>query len=150
MSVAVILSELAKAKRFGKKSGVGVYRTDGGKDDPLAKILQKIRKETGIVGTRFAPERLLLLMINEAAICLQEGAATAGDLDLAMVTGTGFPQEKGGPLHYADQVGLDVVLAELQRYAAELGLRFWPAPILKRMVGAGYVGLKSRRGFFSY
>ncbi len=150
MSVAVILSEWVKAKRFGKKSGAGVYRYDGGKDEPLAKILQKIRKETGIIGTRFAPERLLLLMINEAAICLQEGTATAGDLDLAMVTGTGFPQEKGGPLHYADQVGLDVVLAELQRYTAELGPRFWPAPILKRMVGAGYVGLKSRRGFFTY
>lgn len=150
MSVAVVLSEWVKAKRFGKKSGAGVYRYDGGKDEPFAKILQKIRKETGIIGTRFAPERLLLLMINEAAICLQEGTATAGDLDLAMVTGTGFPQEKGGPLHYADQVGLDVVLAELQRYTAELGPRFWPAPILKRMVGAGYLGLKSRRGFFTY
>jgi 3-hydroxyacyl-CoA dehydrogenase len=89
-------------------------------------------------------------MINEAAICLQEGTATAGDLDLAMVTGTGFPHEKGGPLHYADRVGLDVVLAELQRYTAELGPRFWPAPILKRMVGAGQTGLKARRGFFTY
>jgi 3-hydroxyacyl-CoA dehydrogenase len=67
-----------------------------------------------------------------------------------MVLGTGFPHEKGGPLHYADQVGLDVLLKELQRYAAELGPRFWPAPIIKRMVGAGYIGLKSRRGFFSY
>lgn len=150
MAVAVVLSELARAKRFGKKSGAGIYRYDGEKDESLAKILQKVRKQTGIVGTRFAPERLLLLMINEAAICLQEGAATAGDLDLAMVTGTGFPQEKGGPLHYADQVGLDVVLAELQRYTAELGPRFWPAPILKRMVGAGQTGLKARRGFFTY
>ncbi len=150
MSIAVVLSELVKAKRFGKKSREGVYRYDGEKDERLAGILQKIRKETGIVGTQFAPERLLLLMINEAAICLQEGVATAGDLDLAMVTGTGFPQEKGGPLHYADQVGLDVVLSELQRYAAELGPRFWPAPILKRMVGAGQMGLKTRRGFFSY
>ncbi|MEK6683858.1 MAG: 3-hydroxyacyl-CoA dehydrogenase NAD-binding domain-containing protein [Nitrospirota bacterium] len=150
MSVAVILSEWVKAKRFGKKSGAGVYRYDGEKDEPFSTILQKVRRDTGIVGTQFAPERLLLLMINEAAICLQEGVATAGDLDLAMVTGTGFPQEKGGPLHYADQVGLDVVLAELQRYTAELGPRFWPAPILKRMVGAGQIGLKARRGFFTY
>jgi 3-hydroxyacyl-CoA dehydrogenase len=150
MAVAGILPEMVRAKRFGRKSGAGVYRYDGEKDEAMTQILQKVRKDTGIVGTGFAPERLLLLMINEAAICLQEGTATAGDLDLAMVLGTGFPHEKGGPLHYADQVGLDVLLKELQRYAAELGPRFWPAPIIKRMVGAGYIGLKSRRGFFSY
>ncbi|MBI3995495.1 MAG: 3-hydroxyacyl-CoA dehydrogenase [Nitrospirae bacterium] len=150
MPVAPLFSELIQAKRFGKKSGAGLYRYDGGKDDEISKILQKVRKATGIVGTRFSPERLLLLMINEAAICLQEGVAAAGDLDTAMVAGTGFPQEKGGPLHYADQVGLDIVLSELERYAGELGPRFWPAPIFKRMVGAGYVGLKSRRGFFNY
>ena len=150
MAVAEILPEMVRAKRFGRKSGAGVYRYDGEKDEAMTQILQKVRKDTGIVGTGFAPERLLLLMINEAAICLQEGTATAGDLDLAMVLGTGFPHEKGGPLLYADQVGLDVLLKELQRYAAELGPRFWPAPIIKRMVGAGYIGLKSRRGFFSY
>jgi len=150
MSVALLLPEFVKAKRLGKKSGAGIYRYDGQPDDLIVKILQKARKETGVVDTRFSPERLLLLMINEAAICIQEGTATAGDLDLAMVTGTGFPLEKGGPLHYADQLGLDLVLSELQRYAAELGPRFWPAPILKRMVGAGYLGLKSKRGFFTY
>jgi len=150
MAVAEILPEMVRAKRFGRKSGAGVYRYDGEKDEVLTKMLQKVRKDTGIVGTGFAPERLLLLMINEAAICLQEGTATAGDLDLAMVLGTGFPHEKGGPLHYADQVGLDVLLKELQRYAVELGPRFWPAPLIKRMVGAGYVGLKSGRGFFNY
>ena len=150
MAVAGILPEMVLAKRFGRKSGAGVYRYDGEKDEVLTKMLQKVRKDTGIVGTGFAPERLLLLMINEAAICLQEGTATAGDLDLAMVLGTGFPHEKGGPLHYADQVGLDVLLKELQRYAVELGPRFWPAPLIKRMVGAGYVGLKSGRGFFNY
>lgn len=150
MPVPVILSELVKAKRFGKKNGVGIYRYDGAKDEGLFNMVQKIQKEIGIVGTQFAPERLLLMMINEAAICVQEGIATAGDLDLAMVSGTGFPQEKGGPLHYADQIGLDMVLSELQRYATEIGPRFWPAPIIKRMVGAGYVGVKSRRGFFSY
>jgi 3-hydroxyacyl-CoA dehydrogenase len=149
MSVAVLLSEFVKAERLGKKNGAGIYRYDGRPDEPIAKMLQKVRTETA-AETRFSPERLLLLMINEAAICIQENTATAGDLDLAMVAGTGFPLEKGGPLHYADRIGLDVVLSELQRYAAELGPRFWPAPILKRMVGAGYLGLKSKRGFFTY
>lgn len=150
MAVAGIFSELVSAKRFGRKSGAGIYRYDGEKDEQMTKILQTVRKDTGTFGTTFTPERLLLLMINEAATCLQENTATAGDVDLAMVLGTGFPHEKGGPLHYADQVGLDVVFNELQRYSAELGPRFWPAPIIKRMVGAGHVGLKSRRGFFKY
>ena len=150
MPVAPLLSELVRAERLGKKNGAGIYRYDGKKDERLPKMIQKIQKETGIVGTPFAPERLLLLMINEAAVCLQEGTATAADLDLAMVLGTGFPQEKSGPLHYADQSGLDRVLSELQRYAKEIGARFWPAPILKRMLGAGYTGVKSKRGFFTY
>jgi len=89
-------------------------------------------------------------MINEAVICLQEGVATAADIDMAMMAGTGFPQDKGGPLHYADQVGLDVVLGDLYRFTRDLGPRFWPAPMLKRMVAAGFVGVKSRRGFFTY
>jgi len=150
MPVPRVLAELISNKRFGKKSGAGIYRYDGQKDEELPKIIQRVRETAARSTTPFAPERLLLLMINEAATCIQEGVATAADLDLAMVLGTGFPQEKGGPLHYADQVGLDVVLAELQRYASEIGPRFWPAPILKRMVGAGHVGLKSRRGFFTY
>jgi 3-hydroxyacyl-CoA dehydrogenase len=66
------------------------------------------------------------------------------------MAGTGFPQEKGGPLHYADQVGLDAVLGEMERLARELGPRFWPAPMLKRMVAAGFLGTKTKRGFFTY
>jgi 3-hydroxyacyl-CoA dehydrogenase len=89
-------------------------------------------------------------MINEAVICLQEGVASAADIDMAMMAGTGFPQDKGGPLHYADQIGVDVILSELQQLKGELGFRFWPAPMLKRMVLAGYLGVKNGRGFFTY
>jgi 3-hydroxyacyl-CoA dehydrogenase len=150
MAAATILSHLVKAKRFGSKSGAGIYVYAGEKDDQLTKIIQKVQKETGVSGTPYSPERLLLLMINEAALCLQEHVASAGDIDLAMIAGTGFPQDKGGPLHYADQVGLDVVLQELQKYTRELGPRFWPAPLLKKMVGAGQLGAKAKQGFFSY
>jgi 3-hydroxyacyl-CoA dehydrogenase len=89
-------------------------------------------------------------MINEAAYCLEENVASPGDIDLAMLAGTGFPQDKGGPLHLADGIGVDVVLAKLQELSKTLGPRFWPAPILKRMVSANYLGQKTKRGFFGY
>jgi 3-hydroxyacyl-CoA dehydrogenase / enoyl-CoA hydratase / 3-hydroxybutyryl-CoA epimerase len=150
MTAADILSHLVAAKRFGSKVGVGIYQYSDKKDEQLTEILKKIQKKTGTEATSFSPERLLLPMINEAAFCLQEHVASAGDIDLAMIAGTGFPQDKGGPLHYADQLGLDAILEKLQRYSQELGSRFWPAPILKRMVGAGYLGVKAKQGFFSY
>ena len=55
-----------------------------------------------------------MALINEAVTALQEGIASARDIDLAMVAGTGFPTEKEGPLHYADEIGLDQVLESLE------------------------------------
>ena len=150
MTAASILTDLVKQKRFGHKSGAGIYVYTGEKNDKLNDMIKDVQKETGISGTPYSPDRLILLMVNEAALCVQEKVASAGDIDMAMIAGTGFPRDKGGPLHYADQMGLDRVLEELKRYAAELGPRFWPAPILKRMVGAGHLGVKSKQGFFSY
>jgi 3-hydroxyacyl-CoA dehydrogenase len=89
-------------------------------------------------------------MINEAVAALQEGVASARDIDLAMVAGTGFPTEIAGPLHYADSLGIDVVLRDLEEYAQTLGPRFWPAPLLRRMVAANFTGTKVGRGFFVY
>jgi len=150
MEPAVILGKLVEAKRFGTKSGVGFYNYSNPKDDVLSKMIQEVQKQTGKKGTTFSPTRLLLQMINEAVICLQEGVASAPDIDIAMLAGTGFPQDKGGPLHYADQLGIDLVLNEMGKYQKEFGLRFWPAPMLKRMVAAGYLGIKTKRGFFTY
>jgi 3-hydroxyacyl-CoA dehydrogenase len=150
MEAASILSHLVREKRFGNKSGSGIYNYKGEKDDRLPSIIGAVQKETGVSGTAFSPERLLLLMVNEAALCLQEHVASVGDIDLAMIAGTGFPQDKGGPLHYADLIGLDRVLSDLQRFSRELGPRFWPAHIIRRMVGAGHLGVKAKKGFFSY
>ncbi len=150
MEPAAILGTLVQAKRFGTKSGAGIYNYSNPKDDALNKMIQEVQKQTGKKGTTFSPTRLLLPMINEAVICLQEGVASAPDIDIAMLAGTGFPQDKGGPLHYADQLGIDLVLNELGKYQKEFGLRFWPAPMLKRMVAAGYLGVKTKRGFCSY
>src|SRR3990172_9171576 len=111
-------------------------------------MIQETQAQTGKKGVPFSPTRLLLPMINEAVICLQEGVASAADIDVAMLAGTGFPQDKGGPLHYADQMGIDVVLDELGKYRKAFGLRFWPAPMLKRMASAGHLGVKTKQGFF--
>jgi 3-hydroxyacyl-CoA dehydrogenase len=150
MTAATILDELVKAKRFGAKNGLGFYNYQGAKDDTLEQLVNKIQKASGAKKTRFTPERLLFTLINEAVICLQEGVATAADIDISMIAGTGFPQDKGGPLHLADDMGIDVVLQGLESFKRELGPRFWPAQMLKRMVAAGYLGKKSGRGFFSY
>ena len=145
---APIIKRLCQAGRLGTKTGAGFYVYDGRTDAVLAESIARIQKETGGVRTPFSAQRLMLLMVNEAVISLQEGVAAAGDIDMAMLAGVGFPQDKGGPLHYADQIGVDVVLAELQGLTQTLGPRFWPAPLLKRMVAAGALGVKTGRGFF--
>jgi 3-hydroxyacyl-CoA dehydrogenase len=116
----------------------------------LDQVIEKVRHETGHRNTPWKPTRLLFAMVNEAVIALQEGVASARDIDLAMVAGIGFPKEKEGPLHYADALGIDTVLAELEAYALTLGPRFWPAPMLRRMVSAGFTGSAAGRGFFTY
>ena len=147
---ASILYEMAREGYLGTKTGKGFYDYTEGKDSHLDPIIKRIQEEKGAKRSSYSADRLLLAMINEAVIVLQEGISSASDIDIAMVTGTGFPQDKGGPLHYADHVSIDRVLEELQQYKNELGHRFWPAPMLKRMVGAGFLGVKSGRGFFVY
>lgn len=150
ISPASILYEMAKEGYYGTKSGKGFYDYAEGKDDHINPIIKRVQKETGTKKTSYSINRLLLPMINEAVMTLQEGISSDADIDIAMITGTGFPQDKGGPLHYADQIGVDRILDELQQYKRELGHRFWPAPMLKRMVGAGFLGVKTGRGFFVY
>jgi 3-hydroxyacyl-CoA dehydrogenase len=147
MKPAGILEMLHKAGRNGVKSGAGFYEygTETGPTAIQAIIGSFLKKNSS-----FSTERLFLSMVNEAVIALQEGVASANDIDIAMMAGTGFPQEKGGPLHYADQIGIDTVLSGLVKLADTHGERFWPAPMLKRMVNANYLGKKTGKGFFSY
>ena len=140
-----LLKELYDRKMLGIKSGAGFYVYDGRTNELKNIIPKKVIKRDEL-----APMRLIYPMINEAAICLEEGVATAGDIDLAMIAGTGFPQDKGGLLHYADSVGIENVLVELQRLENIYGQRFHPSPLLQRMVGANYLGVKTKKGFFSY
>lgn len=152
-AVPPLLERLVESGRLGKKAGKGIY-TNGVLDDEVKGIIADIQKEPGIYGTEFTPQRLILKEVNEAIYCLQEGVATAEEIDLAMVLGTNFPHDRstgvGGPLHWADEKGLDWVLEQLEHYRKMLGDRFWPHPMLKRYVAAGWLGRKRGRGFFAY
>jgi len=113
-------------------------------------LFKNIGKET--IRVKDAPgltfPRILSLIINEAARSLEEGVATAEEIDVAMRLGVNYPQ---GPLRWADQIGLDEVLAVLEGLQRETGDdRYRPATLLKKLVTAGYVGETSGRGFYSH
>jgi len=152
MQPAAIWQAMYDKGRWGIKRGAGFYlygERAGQPDTDLEGILRTTRSSSKSPRP-FSIHRLLLPMVNEAVLCLQEHISSAADIDLAMLAGLGFPQDKQGILHYADQIGLDVVLQELTTLAQHYGERFWPAPLLRRKVGAGHLGVKAKRGFFDY
>lgn len=150
MKPAAIWYQLYEAKYLGAKTGAGFFSYSADKPDLLPQMVEKVQKQTGIVGTEFSLERLLYPMINEAVLCLEENVAKTADIDLSLVAGIGFPPEKGGILKYADEIGLDHVLHTLEKLYKQFGERFWPAPRLRRMVGANFLGKKTGRGFYEY
>jgi 3-hydroxybutyryl-CoA dehydrogenase len=96
----------------------------------------------------FVANRILMPMINEGVFCLMEGVATAADIDQVMKLGANHPM---GPLALADLIGLDVCLAIMDVLHRELGdSKYRPCPLLRRMVAAGLLGRKTKRGFYQY
>jgi 3-hydroxyacyl-CoA dehydrogenase len=142
MRPAPPLIALEKSGRLGKKGGLGFYKYEDGKEKEVdATVYGELglqRNATKPVGETDIQQRAVLVMINEAARILEDGiVATPGDVDLGMIMGTGFPPFRGGLLRYADRVGLPEVVRELERFRAELGERFEPAPLLRRKAAAG-------------
>jgi 3-hydroxybutyryl-CoA dehydrogenase len=96
----------------------------------------------------FVVNRILCPMLNEAVFALQEGLASAGEIDDGMKLGCNHPI---GPLALADMIGLDVLLAVMNVFYADFNdPKYRPAPLLKEMVAAGYLGRKTKRGFYRY
>lgn len=150
MAPARLWFEVVKLGRLGVKSGAGFYAYAGQSDAPIEDILKKLRAAGPAKKAPFSADRLLLSMINEAALCLQEKVCSPTDIDVAVLAGIGFPQGKGGLLQYADEVGVDVILKQLEDLYAIYGDRFFPAPLIRRMVGAKFLGKKAGRGFLEY
>lgn len=114
-----------------------------GVSDRMGKTLVEVKDVPG-----FAVNRILIPMINEAITVLQEGVASAEDIDTAMKLGTNQPM---GPLELADFIGLDTCLAIMEVLHQGLGdSKYRPCPLLRKYVAAGWLGRKTKRGFFRY
>ncbi len=143
-----LLDKVCELGRYGQKTGAGWYRYEAGGRVPLPdplieRLIVDYSKEHGIVRRLINDaeilERCLYSMINEAAKILQEGvAARAIDVDMVWLHGYGFPRYRGGPLFYADEVGVKSVFDAVLKYRDQFGPDFWtPAPMLEEMTAAG-------------
>ena len=144
-----IADKLCEAGRFGQKTGSGWYLYKAGARDPIPdpvteKIIADHRAENGIVARKVSDEevveRCIYALVNEGARILDEGiAARASDLDIVYLNGYGHPLHRGGPMLYADSVGLPNVVRALKRFAAEPGAdaSWQPAPLLVKLADAG-------------
>lgn len=141
-----MINVLAEMGRLGQKTGAGTYRYEGRKAVPDPEVMDMARREAEALGVQQIEvsdeeiiERLLFSMINEGARVLEEGIAIRpGDIDVIFVNGYGMPRYRGGPMKYADMVGLDNVLAATEKYRARYGDLWWtPAPLLERLARSG-------------
>jgi 3-hydroxyacyl-CoA dehydrogenase/enoyl-CoA hydratase/3-hydroxybutyryl-CoA epimerase len=135
-----LIKALVKDARFGKKNGRGVYRWDKGKKTSPDPAVYQLVRATGMKrgDPRLLVDRMVYLMVNEAALILDEGiAACAGDVDLAMIMGTGFPPFRGGLLRYADNVGAATIVERMRELRKTYGIRFEPSGPLVKLAGSG-------------
>jgi 3-hydroxyacyl-CoA dehydrogenase len=156
---AEIADALCEAGHFGQKTGKGYYRYEAGSrtpvpDSEVERIILETSARLGIARRAISKEeiveRMIFPMINEGARILDEGiAARPGDIDVIWVYGYGWPVWRGGPMFYADLVGLPFIRDRLAEYARRSGdetLR--PAPLLQRLAadGRGVASLAAGKG----
>jgi 3-hydroxyacyl-CoA dehydrogenase len=146
-----IPDQLFEMGRYGQKTGAGWYRYEAGSRtrvaDPLIDSLAaEAAAKRGIRRQPIASDeivaRITTALANEGARVLEEGyASRAGDIDVIYCYGFGFPRYRGGPMFYAETVGLPTVLARIRAYRERFGDYWRPAPLIERLVGEG-------RGFY--
>jgi 3-hydroxyacyl-CoA dehydrogenase len=141
---------LCEAGRFGQKTGAGWYRYEAGSRNPIpdpkvTAIIEQYRRQRGItprsVSSQEIVERCIYALINEGARIIEDGIAQrSSDIDLVYLNGYGFPAYRGGPMFYADTVGLHDIVRALKLMAEQPGsdTAFWtPAPLLARLAREG-------------
>jgi 3-hydroxyacyl-CoA dehydrogenase len=135
-----------EAGRLGQKNGKGYYRYEGRNriDDPEAIAILRARAGKLGIGQRRHDdteilERCLYPLLNEGFRVLEEGVAVrASDIDVVWTSGYGFPRYRGGPMFYAQTIGLKTLLAGMEKYRKRLGPMHWePAPLLVKLVKEG-------------
>ncbi|MGK2912950.1 MAG: 3-hydroxyacyl-CoA dehydrogenase NAD-binding domain-containing protein, partial [Porticoccaceae bacterium] len=144
---SVWIDRVVEMGRHGQKTNAGIYRYEDGRTpipDPIvADVIKASARELGIeqrnIGDQEILERCLYSMVNEGALILEEGiAARPLDIDIIWINGYGFPAYRGGPMFWADQVGLKAVYDAICKYRDQFGAAYWtPAPLLERLAKAG-------------
>jgi 3-hydroxyacyl-CoA dehydrogenase len=143
-----IADRICEQGRFGQKTGKGFYKYEAGSRKPIPdpdveKTIASYRNEIGVRARAVADEeiveRCIYALVNEGACILEEGIALrASDIDMVYLTGYGFPPYRGGPMFYADTVGLDKVLQSIQKFQQGYqGAQWKPAPLLVKLAKEG-------------
>lgn len=143
-TMSKVMERLYSDQRLGQKNGKGFYIHAGKEAVPDHRYIQQVVNELKpeserrqLTGEEIR-DRLVLSILNESALCLQEGlVARPGEIDMAMLMGTGFPPFRGGPLRLIDQQGIQFIVNQLEYYAETRGERFAPCSLLKEMAQSG-------------
>ena len=148
MAYSKFADKVCELGRYGQKTGKGFYRYEPGNRKPIPDpeidaLLDKYRTEHGLqvrsISDEEIVERCIYALANEGARILEEGIALrASDVDMVYLTGYGFPAHRGGPMFYADTVGLDKVVAAIARFQKGYhGEQWQPAPLLVKLAREG-------------
>jgi 3-hydroxyacyl-CoA dehydrogenase len=141
------LQALYEAGRYGQKSGAGWSKYDAERkplpDPEVPAFLEDVARQAGIGRRQIAPDeivrRCIYALVNEGARILKEGVALRPvDIDIVFLNGYGFPPWRGGPMFYADTIGLEQVLAQIRNFEKQFGSDLWrPAPLLQELAESG-------------
>ncbi|MBX3278026.1 MAG: enoyl-CoA hydratase/isomerase family protein [Acidobacteria bacterium] len=142
----LVADRLCEMGRYGQKTGAGWYRYDENRraapDAEVEALIEETAAAAGIERRAITPEeiveRTIYALVNEGAMILEEGIALrAVDIDIIYINGYGFPAWRGGPMWYADAVGLQKVYERISEFHARFGELWTPAPLLKQLAEAG-------------